>query len=166
MQVCSKCEVAKELEHFVWDKRYNRPKKKCRDCDAATNKEYRQRNKDKILARNKSYYDSNPQFRAKLKGYNLSRQPLYKATRTAAEAKRRSQKQKATPPWLNDDHIKQIESLYWLADDLKKVSGQNYHVDHIEPLNGKTICGLHVPWNLQVLPSDINILKSNKEGTL
>ena len=58
-------------------------------------------------------------------------------------------------------NIDNIESYYWLAQDLFKVSGQTYHVDQIVPLQGRHVCGLHVPWNLQVLPSDINISKSN-----
>jgi hypothetical protein len=51
--------------------------------------------------------------------------------------------------------------MYWLAADLKAISGQKYHVDHIVPLQGKNISGLHVPWNLQILPADMNCKKSN-----
>ena len=75
--------------------------------------------------------------------------------------KRQAAKLKRTPAWLTPDQLGQIEQLYWLAADLKCVSGQVYHVDHIIPLQGKDICGLHVPWNLQVLPSDVNERKLN-----
>ena len=54
------------------------------------------------------------------------------------------------------------KSFYWLAQDLNKVTEGNYHVDHIIPLQGDGVCGLHVPWNLQVLPADVNIAKGNK----
>lgn len=161
-QVCSKCFAERPLSDFVFDKRYSRYKKKCKFCDAETAKIWRKLNAEKILARNKEYYKSNPEFREKHKNSNLKRQPLYKVSRCAAEAKRRSKKKMATPLWLNEDHLKQIKNFYWLCADLKAVSGQDYHVDHIIPLKGKLVCGLHVPWNLQVLPSDLNIKKSNR----
>jgi hypothetical protein len=71
------------------------------------------------------------------------------------------QKASACPPWLSESQRAEIENVYWLALDLRSVSGQEYHVDHIIPLQGKNICGLHVPWNLQVLPADLNISKRN-----
>jgi hypothetical protein len=71
-------------------------------------------------------------------------------------------KKSATPNWLDDSMEESIQDIYWLADDLRKVSPDNYHVDHMVPLQGKNICGLHVPWNLQVLPADLNISKKNK----
>jgi len=68
----------------------------------------------------------------------------------------------ACPPWITDEQKQEMESFYWLAQDLRAVTGEVYHVDHIVPLQGESVCGLHVPWNLQILPSDINIRKKNR----
>lgn len=80
----------------------------------------------------------------------------------AKNARRRSAKINALPNWLNEDQKKQIDSVYAHAKECEMLTGDKYHVDHIIPLQGKNVCGLHVPWNLQVLPADINQSKSNK----
>ena len=77
-------------------------------------------------------------------------------------SRRRAAKMNAQPNWLTEIQKEQIVSIYSHARDCELVSGQKYHVDHIVPLQGKDICGLHVPWNLQVLPADVNLSKSKK----
>lgn len=80
----------------------------------------------------------------------------------AKNNRRRAAKLNAEPSWLSEEHQEQIIQMYALAKDCEIMTGESYHVDHIVPLQGKTVCGLHVPWNLQVLPSDLNLRKSNK----
>ena len=79
------------------------------------------------------------------------------------KAKRRAKKLKATPLWLTDKHWKEIEEFYVLAKELAWLNQDcnAFHVDHIVPLQGKEVCGLHVPWNLQLLTAQNNLLKGN-----
>lgn len=70
----------------------------------------------------------------------------------ARNAKRRAAKLNATPSWANLDIIKEIYNN----------CPKGYHVDHIVPLQGKEVCGLHVEYNLQYLPALENMKKGNK----
>jgi len=82
----------------------------------------------------------------------------------AATANRRAAKLQRTPLWLTKAHHEQIERFYWEAAEISKVVGEFYHVDHIVPLQGKTVSGFHVPWNLQVLHAKQNLSKGNNHG--
>lgn len=68
----------------------------------------------------------------------------------------------ATPKWITDAQKRQMKQLYLLARKLTQTTGVRYVVDHIIPLRGENCCGLHVPWNLQVITQDENLRKSNK----
>ena len=59
----------------------------------------------------------------------------------------------ATPPWLNEQQLNQMKEIYLKAGEK--------HVDHIVPLKSNLVCGLHVPWNLQILEPKSNLAKSN-----
>jgi hypothetical protein len=82
-----------------------------------------------------------------------------KALHAAVQRKRNQRVADATPAWLSADQRAAIDYVYWHARDVTRVTGEPYHVDHIVPLRGRKVCGLHVPWNLRVVPADINLRK-------
>ena len=80
-----------------------------------------------------------------------------------ADTKARRRKHRlATPKWLTQAQKGQIRELYKIAITMTKTTGEQYVVDHIVPLRSEFVCGLHVPWNLRVIPRQENLLKSNK----
>ena len=82
-----------------------------------------------------------------------------RAKRAVTEANRRAAKVQNTPSWADQT---KIAEFYETADGLSMLTGAWYHVDHIVPLRGKTVCGLHCEANLQVLPGLENIGKGNR----
>lgn len=85
--------------------------------------------------------------------------PIKRASRSNIRGKlfRRKIRQ-ATPPWADKDLIR---ALYKEARRLTKLTGEQYTVDHIIPLKGETVCGLHVHYNLRVIPEYENRKKGN-----
>lgn len=64
----------------------------------------------------------------------------------------RAQTRRRTPPWaLQSPYKEQIAAMYKEAKRLTRETGELHVVDHIVPKCGKTVSGLHVPWNLQVI---------------
>jgi len=120
---------------------------------------YRKNNPEAVKASQAKWRKNNPEA-AKASYTNWAK--LNKGAATAKTARRRAIKKGATPSWLSSVQLQEIKNFYSLAKDCYLVTGEEYHVDHIVPLQGENICGLHVPWNLQVLPSDLNLKKSNK----
>ena len=94
--------------------------------------------------------------------YDKEYKRVNRAKRRAWHAKRKAAKKQRTPKWLTKDQLKEIEEIYILAKELQWLSEEQLHVDHIIPLQGEIVSGLHVPWNLQILPASVNISKHNK----
>lgn len=112
----------------------------CKQCTNSLVKAWRESNLDKARACTKKW-------RSEHKEYDV-----------AKAAKRKALKLSATPVWADKSKIK---AEYALAQWCTDVMGSIYHVDHIVPLKGKTVCGLHVEANLRVIPASDNINKSN-----
>jgi len=79
-------------------------------------------------------------------------------TRQVETARRRASKVQAQPKWAD---VAAITAIYTIKKRLQELTGQEYHVDHIDPLQHELVCGLHVPANLQAIPASVNLGKSN-----
>jgi hypothetical protein len=81
--------------------------------------------------------------------------------RADTKARRRKHRD-ATPSWLTRKQKSEIRQVYQIAITMTQTTGEQYVVDHIVPLRGTDVCGLHVPWNLRVITQEKNLVKSNK----
>lgn len=86
---------------------------------------------------------------------NVAQTRAYNATQRAA-------RRKAVPPWVGKAHLDKIAELHVAARQLEESTGLPHAVDHIVPLKNKLVCGLHVWWNLRVIPDSENARKKNR----
>ena len=188
MKTCTKCKCEKTLESFgkmsaskdglhCW----------CKECANAQSKAWKQDNKEHIQQYNVSEgrrkisreyqrksRSENPEYhkkqlrksRSKHKEKRYQEQVIWRSNNPEKvrfyNASRKKTRLRATPKWLTKDHKTFMEIQYQMAKLLSERLGFEHHVDHIHPLQGENVCGLHVPWNMQVIPAADNIRKSNK----
>jgi hypothetical protein len=138
----------KRAEYF---KQYNHS-----EAGQKAKKQYYARNREAVIARAATRTNEAKQaYRNAWKDRN----PL----EVKASTKHRRDKHKqATPKWLSLEQKAEIRKIYIDAMTVSKVTKVPYVVDHIIPLRGQDVCGLHVPWNLQIMSREENLKKSNK----
>jgi hypothetical protein len=116
---------------------------------ATSNKIYRETNRRRVRESQQRYKESNyDKVLEASREYRTRNRHKY----AAYSSRRRAAEKQAQPSWLDKDDLKRIELVYGLRELKSFVTRQEYEVDHIVPLRGKTVCGLHVPWNLRVIP--------------
>lgn len=137
-------------------------------------KEWRKNNKERKRLNNRAWDLANPEKakaskqkyaeanREKKNARQRERVKMHPEITMAYVRKRQAAKVQRTPPWFNPEHLWMTKEAYALAKLRERVIGGKWHVDHIVPLRGKTVSGLHVPWNLQVIPDKLNRIKGNR----
>lgn len=144
---------------------------KCAACNAAYMKGYRQVNAKRIAESKRAWVERNADYKAAQdKQYALDNPEKRRLARAkweaknpgatnAAKAANRVARKERIPTWLSEDDKWLIAELYDLATLRTALFGFVWHVDHVIPLKGKKVSGLHVPWNLQVIPWVDNLRK-------
>jgi hypothetical protein len=125
-------------------------------------KQYYADNKEEHLKKNRLYrikHRDCPEQKAKKKAFSDKWRKENPDYFTEYAIKRSKVLKKATPSWAN---ISSITVKYKERTAMTRLTGIQHHVDHIIPLQGKNVCGLHVPANLRVIPARDNLRKHNR----
>ena len=119
-------------------------------------RDYYDRNREEVIARAQARDTAKV---TEYKKQHKDRNPDYYRSLVSF---RRRRFRDATPKWLSAEQKMEIRLKYRLAIELSRRTGIRHAVDHMVPLQGENVCGLHVPWNLEVITQDENLKKSNK----
>lgn len=187
LRICKHCGLEatseSDLDLFVTAKDCNYGRKPlCKSCrqERRTDKQskeyakkYYMENKEKISEQKKKYWNDNKDY------FSMKAKELYETQReeridkaqewaeanrgksNAIKSKNKIKRSLRVPSWLDEDDLWLIEQFYITAKERTEHYGIEFEVDHIIPLNGKYVSGLHVPENLQVITRYENNRKSN-----
>lgn len=158
-KICPKCQADLPLENFYQDKTRGTVRPVCKSCTANSGKAWREANKSR---KKNTDFNYRATYKDKIATYQRKYYQTNKPKYLEAFFRRKTAKLKAAPSWLTQKHLEEISYIYPLRQEVNSLSDYEYEVDHIIPIQGKTVCGLHVPWNLQLLPKEVNRAKSNK----
>jgi len=151
MKTCTKCNTEKLIESFYVLQNSNW----CKDC----HKSYRDGRKTEVAELSKKWIANNKEkaalSRHLWKKNNVHLNRMYNLNRIAKKKQR-------TPSWFSEFDELVMKEAHHLAKLRKEVTGIKWDVDHIIPLCGKKVSGLHVYNNIQVIPNSINVQKHNK----
>jgi hypothetical protein len=142
-------------KHDTFKKRYE----KNREIVLAQGQAWKDVNRERVNQYAKEYREKYPELvKQTYKKYRAANRDVH----VNNERIRQLKKMQAMPKWLTSSQIDWIDVIYKRAKDIQNRSGIKMAVDHIVPLRGKTVCGLHVPWNLRVISVSENSKKHAK----
>jgi hypothetical protein len=191
MKQCSTCKLFKDLLNYHKDKNSKDQRSySCKECAKQRSRSWHHQNQDKAKKQSKTYRQKNKQkLQEQQKIYTKLHQTTIKLYKqkwwlqnknkllekrkeygswhrlnnldkyAAKESFRRAMKMQRIPAWADK---KDILKFYELARKKTQETNIQYHVDHIIPLQGKNVCGLHVENNLQILSAQDNLIKGNR----
>ena len=173
--VCTCCNQAKWVADFRTRFRngYHQYRSWCKSCESAKqsvkNKQKMQDDpayKVKSLERITEWGLENKQRRlereAERRRDKYANDEDHRAKVCASVSGSRSRRNKSSKNFtLSDRDKRQINLIYSACAKVSKSTGKLHEVDHIVPLLGENVCGLHVPWNLAIIPKAMNRSKSN-----
>lgn len=179
MKVCTRCSTKKSLDSFLIRADTGKLRRQCKDCCknhrakryihnrerySAEGTAYYKKNKERIKERHRTYsLEHSAETAERSKKWALANPQRRRAAARArarekphliraSAARYRAKKLNATPRWSETEEIKEFY----------KNCPNGYHVDHVIPLQGKTVSGLHVLGNLQYLTPIENTSKGNR----
>jgi len=138
------------------------------DRKTKNNRRYRdgvESNPEKARARNAALVlkeQQDPELRSRRRDYRRKWRIANPDKVLRISAKRRADRRASVPPWLTKEMRSEIDATYAVAIKMTAETGERHEVDHIVPLVGKSVCGLHVPWNMRVETKAANRSKFNK----
>lgn len=157
---CKDCKKIKDKESY----------KKHKEARYASSVEWKKNNNEKVKAYKKKWNAKNKEYFTEWRKTNIEHvraerrewKQANKAKVNATTRKRQASQLQRTPAWLTKHDYKVMESKYAMAAWLSAIVGIDYHVDHVIPLRGKKVSGLHVPDNLSIIRAKDNMEKGNK----
>lgn len=161
---CKVCRSARSLknhyaDHEAGKERLRQAYEKRKAANPNLSAEIYARYRESSLEQSKQYYQDHIEERkAKQRLWSKTN----RGTANALAKRYKLKKINATPAWLSESQLLHIKCKYQLAAMLNIHGVEAWHVDHIVPIRGKDVCGLHVPWNLRVIPAKENMAKGNR----
>lgn len=160
---CNKCYTVKPLLDFTKSKKSKDGfENRCKSCDATRLRLYYEKKRDQLSEYGRKKYLENQQAERLRKKTYRAANPFVVAAQSSMY---RISRARSVLPCLTKQDLDRIKTKYKEANWMTRHTGIKHHVDHIIPLKGKLVSGLHVPWNLRVITASHNLSKGNSLTT-